>query len=70
MTYLSKSEIQQIFDAQKIYFFTQETLDIEFRKQQLKKLRQVVLDHSEDIFTALELDLGKPREMVQIAEID
>lgn len=70
MTYLSKAEIQQIFDAQKSYFFSQETLDIEFRKQQLKKLRQAVLDHSEDIFTALEIDLGKPREMVQIAEID
>lgn len=70
MTYLTKAEKQQVFDAQKSYFFSQATLDIEFRKQQLKKLRQAVLAHSEDIFTALELDLGKPRDMVQIAEID
>ncbi len=40
-----------------------------FRIQQLKKLRQMLLDHEKDIYDALQADLHKSREEVWVTEI-
>ena len=54
-----ESQVYTAFDAaavvqkQRDYFATGKTKDVEFRIQQLKKLRQLVLDNEQSIMDAL-----------------
>lgn len=52
-------EISTIVKQQREYFFTNETLDIEFRLESLKKLMRSIQKHEEDITVALNKDLNK-----------
>lgn len=52
-------EISTIVKQQREYFFTNETLDIEFRLESLKKLMRSIQKHEEDITAALNKDLNK-----------
>ena len=61
--------IDELFAQQKAFFATRQTLDIGFRKQQLQRLKQALLNHREDLYSALDADLGKSREDVDLAEI-
>jgi aldehyde dehydrogenase (NAD+) len=62
---LLKARFTTAFDAaavvqkQRDYFATGKTKDVEFRIQQLKKLRQLVLDNEQSIMDALKKDLNK-----------
>ncbi|MGI6607952.1 MAG: aldehyde dehydrogenase family protein [Erysipelotrichaceae bacterium] len=51
--------IKEIVDNQREYFKTGVTLDIDFRKKQLKKLKKAMTDYESDIIEALRLDLGR-----------
>ncbi len=55
----SKEEIHQIVLNQKEYFLSGETLNIKFRINQLKKLRQSLIDYQDDIVKALHEDLNR-----------
>ena len=55
----TKAEIHEIVLKQKEYFLTGETLDIKFRKQQLKKLREALLKNEKKLVDALHEDLGR-----------
>jgi aldehyde dehydrogenase (NAD+) len=57
---MEKEEISIIIDAQKKFFATGKTLDINFRLQILKKLRSVIIDHEQDIVDAIWKDFHKP----------
>lgn len=50
-----------LFSKQKKYFRTGESKDLDFRIEQLKKLKNVVLKHQNAIFDALEKDFKKPK---------
>ncbi|WP_338780733.1 aldehyde dehydrogenase [Metabacillus sp. FJAT-52054] len=52
-------EIKQILKEQQTYFATQQTKNISFRLEQLKKLKDGVKKHEQDIVKALALDLNK-----------
>lgn len=56
---LNSNEIHQIVEAQRSFFLKGNTLDLSWRLQQLRKLKTAVMDHEEEIETALKEDLGR-----------
>ncbi|MFG0393068.1 NAD(P)-dependent benzaldehyde dehydrogenase MdlD [Pseudomonas sp. zbq_4] len=69
MNYLSPAKIDSLFYAQKAYFATRATADVGFRKQSLERLKNAVVNNKEALYSALAEDLGKPKEIVDLAEI-
>ena len=69
MTYPTPDTIDAIFAHQRAFFDTRQTLDIGFRKHSLERLKAALLDNREALYVALDEDLGKPREHVDLAEI-
>lgn len=63
------STIQQIFEKQQQFFKSEATKDLAFRKDNLQKLKQSILDHRDILYTALDSDLGKSKELVDRTEI-
>ena len=53
------NNIKIVFDAQKKFFSTGKTKDINYRIETLKKLKRVIKENEEDILKALKDDLGK-----------
>lgn len=69
MNYPASSTIDTLFNLQKEFFATRQTYDLEFRKANLQRLKEAVLNNREPLYAALQEDLGKPREHVDLAEI-
>ena len=59
MTVHTQQSVHAIVERQRKYFRTGKTLDVNFRIEQLKKLKQSVLDHREMLEKALYEDLNK-----------
>src|SRR5258705_13271066 len=55
-------------DQLKRYFDSGITLPYAFRKEQLKKLKQSILGHEQDLYDALYADLKKSREETWVTE--
>ncbi|MBD2680704.1 MULTISPECIES: aldehyde dehydrogenase [Nostoc] len=70
------SNISEIIQHQREFFQTGKTKDINFRIEQLQKLKQAIIEHEQQIIEALEADLHKPvvetylTEIAVIKEID
>ncbi|RXM39425.1 aldehyde dehydrogenase family protein [Chryseobacterium sp. CH21] len=64
-----EQKIRGIFQQQKAFFTTNQTKDIEFRKAQLRKFREVFLQHTDALCDALATDLGKSRKEAEYVEI-
>ena len=58
MSYTQES-VHEIVEKQRVFFRSGKTLDLSFRIEQLKKLRQAVMDHKEMLEKALYEDLRK-----------
>lgn len=69
MSIALEQKIKAVFEKQKAFFKTNATKPIEFRKEQLVKLREVFLQYKEPILEALNIDLGKSRKEAEYAEI-
>jgi aldehyde dehydrogenase (NAD+) len=69
MSFLSPAEIDVRFAAQKAFFASRATYDIAYRKQALERLKDAVIKNREHLYAALAADLGKTREVVDLAEI-
>lgn len=69
MTYPSPETIDGIFARQKQFFATRKTYDVAFRKSSLLALKQALINNTELLYVALDADLGKPRQDVDLAEI-
>ena len=54
----TQEKIHKIVETQRTYFRKGETLDVRWRIRQLKKLKQAVLDHQENLQAALFEVLG------------
>ncbi len=54
-------EIQDLYTKQKEFFNTNQTKDIDFRIDQLKKIRRILKESEEQIFQAIYDDFGKSR---------
>ncbi|MCS5314564.1 aldehyde dehydrogenase [Staphylococcus aureus] len=61
--------IEQKFYDSKAFFNTQQTKDISFRKEQLKKLSKPIKSYESDILEALYTDLGKNKVEAYATEI-
>ncbi|SCR85020.1 Aldehyde dehydrogenase [Staphylococcus aureus] len=61
--------IEQKFYDSKAFFNTQQTKDISFRKEQLKKLSKAIKSYESDILKALYTDLGKNKVEAYATEI-
>ena len=55
----TKESIHQIVLNQREYFASGVTLDVKFRKAQLKKLKQMIINNQDLIIQALHEDLGR-----------
>lgn len=55
----NKEKIHKTVLSQRKYFLSGETLDVNFRIEQLKKLKNAIETHEKDILTALHKDLGR-----------
>ncbi len=56
---MQKSEIKRIVKRQRAYFYSGATLPVDFRIRALKKLKNCIVRHEEDINEAIRRDLGK-----------
>ena len=55
----SKEDIHELVLKQRECFNSGITLSYKFRKEQLKKLKQALIDHQKELEEALHLDLGR-----------
>ena len=55
----TNEQIRQLTEKQQAYFRTGVTLDVNWRREQLKKLKAAVQAHEKDITDALADDLGR-----------
>jgi len=55
----TENEIKQIVDDQRSFFQTNATLDVQWRIEQLRRLRRAVVAHRTDFEVALRADLGR-----------
>ena len=55
----TKEDIHEIVEKQRAFFLTNQTLSIKFRIEQLKKLRQAIIDNQKKLENALHEDLGR-----------
>ena len=55
----TKESIHQIVLKQREFFASGQTLDIKYRKEQLKKLKKAIIDNQKQIIDALHIDLGR-----------
>ena len=55
----TKENIHALVMEQRQFFATGKTLDIKFRKEQLKKLKQAIINNQQKIIDALHTDLGR-----------
>ncbi len=60
--------IQDILAKQRHFFSTHQTLDYNFRKQQLKKLKEILLQNETRIMEAARKDLNRPEAETYISE--
>lgn len=60
--------IQQLVDKQRTFFYTEQTKDITWRKEQLKKLKSALLRFEKEIETAMFNDFKKPASEVLLSE--
>eukprot|EP00947_MAST-08B_sp_MAST-8B-sp1_P004770 g4770.t1 len=63
------SEIGPVVSELRDTFESGLTLDVEFRKAQLRALRQGILDHKEAIYAAMHADLRRPKTEILTGEI-
>lgn len=57
----TQEDIQRIVDKQKSFFKTGKTLDVNWRIEQLKKLRSAIIAHEKDMADAMAKDLGRTK---------
>ncbi|MDJ0519748.1 MAG: aldehyde dehydrogenase [Trichodesmium sp. MO_231.B1] len=58
---LEQSSIANILNKQRQFFATGKTKNVDFRIEQLKKLKQAILDYQEKIVAAVKADLNRPK---------
>jgi len=72
---LTQAPVKDIIRKQREFFATGKTKDVEWRIEQLKRLKQAVIDAQEAIVNAVKADLGRPDfeayfEIAAISEIN
>jgi len=63
------SEIDRIYQTQSQFFNSGETYSHSFRRQQLRKLKEVISQYEKDVISALKSDFSKPEFETYVSEI-
>jgi len=63
------ADIKGIVDRQREYFRSGTTLPVNWRIQQLKKLKKAIIEHEQDFIDALQEDLGKSAVETYLSEV-
>ena len=66
---MTEQDIQIILKEQHDFFATGKTIPVEFRMEQLAKLKHSLISHEEDLNTALKKDLGKSQMESYMCEV-
>ena len=69
MTGTPKEKIDELVERQRAFFKTDATLDLGFRKAQLKKLRAAIKKWEPEIYAALWKDLHKSEQEAYLTEV-
>lgn len=69
MIEMTQEQIQRVLDSQRNFFATNQTKDIDFRLQCLKKFKKSIMQRESQIEDALWLDLHKSKEEAYLTEI-
>ncbi len=62
-------EIEQLVSNQRQYFRSNSTLPVAFRLEQLKKFRDLLRSHENELYEAIEKDFGKSKHHTQLTEL-
>jgi len=65
----TQETVHAIVEKQRAFFRTGKTLDVNFRIEQLKKLKKAVLDHRAELEAALYEDLGKSQTEAYLCDL-
>ena len=66
---MDKTEITNLIDAQRTFFATGSTLNADYRITALRKLKNCIKAHEQDIMNALRTDLGKGPQESYMCEV-
>lgn len=66
---MDKKEITNLIDAQRTFFATGSTLNADYRITALRKLKNCIKAHEQDIMNALRTDLGKSSQESYMCEV-
>lgn len=66
---MDKTEITNLIDAQRTFFATGSTLNADYRIAALRKLKNCIKAHEQDIMNALRTDLGKGSQESYMCEV-
>ncbi|GHA55076.1 aldehyde dehydrogenase [Pontibacter akesuensis] len=61
--------VQKLVQRQRAFFASGKTLDVEFRREQLKRLQQAIRKHEQDLFDAMYSDFRKPEMETYSTEV-
>ena len=56
---MNEQQIREVVEHQRTYFMSHATMDVSARRAALRRLREAVRAHEDDIAQALHADLGK-----------
>ena len=65
----TQEKVHGIVESQRAFFRTGKTLDVKWRIEQLKKLKQAVIDNRKALQDALYEDLGKSEVEAYLCDI-
>lgn len=65
----TKEQIHEIVEKQREFFLSGKTLDVKFRKEQLKKLKKAMTIYEKEITEALAKDLGRSEAEAYFCDI-
>lgn len=66
---MTEIEIQKILEKQRKFFATGSTIPVSFRLEMLKKLKESIIKHEDELAAALKHDLGKSKSESYMCEI-
>lgn len=65
----TQAEAEEVLKEHQQFFYSGATKSIDFRLDQLKKLKKIIQNQEEEIYEALQLDLGKNQFETYATEI-
>ncbi|MBQ6454170.1 MAG: hypothetical protein IJJ14_07420, partial [Coriobacteriales bacterium] len=65
----TEAQIADVLARQRSFFRSGKTLDVTWRKEQLRKLKAAVIEHEDKLIEALAADLGRSQAEVFFCDI-